>query len=196
MTEIRQPTIAKEVFASRGKFNSILEERLQDGNAASHHIISIDVHEEGFDLTGELNSIGKESFWKEIDKGLKKFDTNEIKLLPRNFLPTNKIAGMEIKKTQPSKQHSNPANFVKSVVKQTENNKRKLPTPPPRADNRSHQRSSRSRSKTRHGKWHDESSRSNSPRRKYRKSPHKCHHHSWHHHHHGHHGHSSLKHYR
>ena len=67
----------------RGKFNSIMEERLFDGKDDDHRIISIDVQHRYFDITGNLTSAGKEDFWKEINKGFKKFDLNEIKLLPR-----------------------------------------------------------------------------------------------------------------
>ena len=71
-----------DIFALRGKFNSILEDRLQaDGNG--QHIISIQVPEVEFDLLGNLNEIRKITFWHEINRGLRKFDMGEITLKPR-----------------------------------------------------------------------------------------------------------------
>ena len=66
----------------RGRFNTILEECLFEG-PDNLHLISIEVDEADFDLTGFLTSTGKETFWKEMDHGFKKFDLGEIKLLPR-----------------------------------------------------------------------------------------------------------------
>ena len=74
-----------EFFSLRGKFNSILKECLLDGNAADHYIISIDIDSSEYDLTGEMTSAGKANFWKEINKGIKKFDDGEISLRPRGF---------------------------------------------------------------------------------------------------------------
>ena len=73
-------TKQQRVVALRGKFNLILEERLLDGNADTHRIMSIKVGLEGFDQSGNLTSSGKEDMWKEINRGMKKYD---IKLLPR-----------------------------------------------------------------------------------------------------------------
>ena len=72
-----------EILDLRNKFNSILETRLFDGDADNHHIISIEVRPEEFDFTGYLTSSGKESFWREMIRGLQKFDLDEIKLKPR-----------------------------------------------------------------------------------------------------------------
>ena len=71
-----------EFFSLRGKFNSILEERLLDGNAADHYIISINIDLIEYDLTGEMTSAGKASFWREINRGIKKFDDGDITLRP------------------------------------------------------------------------------------------------------------------
>ena len=67
----------------RSKFNSILEERLFDGNGEAHRIMSIEVNQREFDITGFLSSIGKEDFWKEIDAAMYKFDQGKITLNPR-----------------------------------------------------------------------------------------------------------------
>ena len=70
----RPKAIAKDIFSNRGKFNLILEERLFDGKESSHFIISIEVPQDEFPITGELSSADKSSFWREISEGLKKFD--------------------------------------------------------------------------------------------------------------------------
>ena len=71
------------IFSLRGKFNSILEERLHDGDADNHHIMSIDVDLNEFDHQGNLTSYGKSLFWREVHRALKKFDRDQIKLKPR-----------------------------------------------------------------------------------------------------------------
>ena len=92
----------------RGKFNSILEERLGDGYDDRHHIMSIEVPLDEFTLLGNLTVPGKISFWKEVDCALKKFDADKITLKPRKFQPT--------------------ASKAKSTTTQ---HRHKLPTPPP-----------------------------------------------------------------
>ena len=57
----------KEAQNLRGKFNSILEERLADQINDSHRIISIEVCPDEFDFTGYLTNYGKQEFWKEIN---------------------------------------------------------------------------------------------------------------------------------
>ena len=92
-------------FMLRGKFNSILEERLLDGDAQQHHIISTDVDPVGYDLTGKLNTSGAADFWFEIAQGLRRFDLNEIKLRLRQYAANKPIPDQQ-------------------------NRRRKLPTPP------------------------------------------------------------------
>ena len=58
----RPKELAKGVLALRGKFNSILEERLLDGNKENHYIMSIDVSEMEFNATGNLSLEGKKTF--------------------------------------------------------------------------------------------------------------------------------------
>ena len=65
-------------FAIRGKFNLILEERIQDGNS-SHCIMSIEVKQDESDRRGNLTAFGKAEFWSEVDKAIKKLDTGSIK---------------------------------------------------------------------------------------------------------------------
>ena len=69
-------------FHLRGKFNSILEESLQDGKCDCHKIMNVEVELSDFDNLGNLLSAGQTHFWKEIDKALKKFDASDIKLRP------------------------------------------------------------------------------------------------------------------
>lgn len=112
---LKRPAVVRldssNIYALRGKFNSILEEHIQDGNADNHYIISIEVDNDNFDLTGNLTTAGQLKFWNEILRGLEKFDTGAIKLKPRKYQPI-----------------APPDRFIKSVVLQ--HNKRKLPTPP------------------------------------------------------------------
>ena len=50
-------------FGLRGKFNSILEERLLDGRSDEHHIMSIVVQLDHFNNVGNLTDAGKQVFW-------------------------------------------------------------------------------------------------------------------------------------
>ena len=61
-------TLFHNVYNLRGKFNSILEERLQDGNAPNHYLMSTDIPEGEFDISGNLTSAGKSMFWNEFNK--------------------------------------------------------------------------------------------------------------------------------
>ena len=77
------PLNKKVHYNNRGKFNSILEERLLDGKEKSHCIMSIEVPLEEFDMRGGLTSSGKRTFWCEVNQALKKLDAAEITLKPR-----------------------------------------------------------------------------------------------------------------
>ena len=70
-------------LALRGHFNSVLEKRLAEG---PDHLclISITLDEADFDMSGYLTSKGKSTFWKEMDRGIMKFDQGEISLMPRS----------------------------------------------------------------------------------------------------------------
>ena len=70
-----------KVLPMRNKFNAALEECVATLND-SFHLVSIEVHEADFDLSGGLTSFGKTTFWKELNRGLKKFDKGEITLKP------------------------------------------------------------------------------------------------------------------
>ena len=76
------PAEVHRVISLRGKFNSVLEERLLDAKG-SHHIMSILVDMTEFDMWGDLTMKGKYNFWREVDRAMKKFDLNEITLNPR-----------------------------------------------------------------------------------------------------------------
>ena len=76
---------ATGVFQLHGKFNSILEDRLLYGNVANHYIMSIEVMTQDFDLSGNLTSAGKASFWLEVIRAMEKFDNNDITLHPRKY---------------------------------------------------------------------------------------------------------------
>ena len=45
--------------------------------------MSIDIPLTEFDRSGGLTTYGQELFWKEVDRALRKFDADKIKLLPR-----------------------------------------------------------------------------------------------------------------
>ena len=81
--------IEGNVFSFRGKFNSILGNRLLDGKAANHYIMSIDGRFDEFDVTGNLLLSGKHTFWCEVTTALEKFDNKSIGLRPRKYLQLN-----------------------------------------------------------------------------------------------------------
>ena len=95
-------------FSLRGKFNSILQERLLDGKDDNHRIMSIDIQPDEFDLQGNLTSAGKAEFWKEVNRAMRKFDNNDITLNPRNFNSKAKAA-------VPESSRDDPKNFVQKV---------------------------------------------------------------------------------
>ena len=107
-----------EIFSLRRKFNSMLEERLLEARE-SHHIISIDVPTDEFDLLGNLSPSGKIKFWREIDRDMTKFDNGLITLKPRDF---NLLNNSKITETNERSRNS------------SDNMHLKLPTPPPRTN--------------------------------------------------------------
>ena len=75
--------------------------------------MSITIAKENYDLLGNPTSVGALQFWREVDTAMKKFDRNEISLLPRNF--------------------NSDGNTHKSKIPENKGKEqRKLPTPPPR----------------------------------------------------------------
>ena len=84
--------------------------------------MSIEVPLNEYDLTGQLLPAGKSRFWKEVDRGMKKFDAGGITLNPRQpqAIPSKQNSLM------PSVKPSPKAVKSKSPVKQ----RRKLPSPP------------------------------------------------------------------
>ena len=124
----------REKFYLHGKFNSILEERLFDGKAEVHRIISIDVPPDEFDRLGNLTSAGKTTFWLENNRGMYKFDTDKIKLKPcKGFNPV-------LSEQNDSRSHmSSPQQ------------RRRLPAPPDRSLSRRDRTRERSSSHRHHG---------------------------------------------
>ena len=57
----------ESMISVQSKFNSILEERLFDGNANNHYLISIDVDLGEFHPDGGLTCTGMELFWKDLN---------------------------------------------------------------------------------------------------------------------------------
>ena len=130
-----------EAFSFTGRFNTLLEQCLLDGNSDNHHIISIDAPLSEFDLCGNLKENGQRSFWREIDWGLKRFMANDIKLKPRAT-----TANANANYIQPKK-------FIKSIVQVHHNHcnePRKLPMPLPLKRRRCSRSWSRSSSKNHH----------------------------------------------
>ena len=60
---IKRPKLSDHLFTMRGKFNAILEDRLLDGNADNHYIVSINIDMNEFDLVGNLTESGKKHLW-------------------------------------------------------------------------------------------------------------------------------------
>ena len=60
MKRLQSISSSYETFSHRGKFNSILEERLHDG--PHHHIMSITIAKENYDLLGNPTSAGALQF--------------------------------------------------------------------------------------------------------------------------------------
>ena len=102
-----------ELFQLRGKFNSILEERIFEDGGDCHKIMSIDVPTSEFDLAGSLLPHGKEIFWKEVSNAMEKFALGKIKLLAR--MSQNLVGLMP---------QGNPRQQIIAAPKH------KLPTPP------------------------------------------------------------------
>ena len=88
----RPKYIKSDFFALRNKFNGILEDRIPDGT--NHYIMSIDVPLNQYDLQGNLTAVGKESFWNEVNRGMKKFNNNEISLKPRLVMAGDRTLGI------------------------------------------------------------------------------------------------------
>ena len=65
------------ILSLRGKFNQALEDNLAIASD-KHHLMSIEIDEEDFDHWGKITQPGMITFWKELDRGLMKFDRNEI----------------------------------------------------------------------------------------------------------------------
>ena len=93
----------------------------------SHRIMSIDVNLDEFDRLGNLTSIGKDNFWKEVDRAIKKFDRGSIKLLPRKFQPLN--AKHTDSNSKSRDEGKSQLSFLNKVAKQYEENERPRHSP-------------------------------------------------------------------
>ena len=84
---LKQPSSKTEfshIISLQGKFNNILEDLLGRATSKlSNFILSIEVDQKEFDISGNLLETGKKYFWRELDSCLKKFDHHEINLKPR-----------------------------------------------------------------------------------------------------------------
>ena len=86
----------RKALALRGKFNSILEERLFNGIDKVHRIMSIEVESNEFDFTGGLTSAGKSDSWREVNRAMWKFDTGAITLMPRKSHQPAALSGNKL----------------------------------------------------------------------------------------------------
>ena len=75
------------VFSLRNKFNNAIEEVIKLSKDDRHRIVSIEIPHGDFDRQGNLNNVGMNILYKEIDRALHKFDEGKIKLLPRGVIP-------------------------------------------------------------------------------------------------------------
>ena len=73
----------QQICSFRGKFNKALEAVLFDSSYKDHYILTINAEPADFVATGDLNGIGKITYWKEVDLCMRKFDKGEINLRPR-----------------------------------------------------------------------------------------------------------------
>ena len=172
------------VFSLRGKFNSILEERLLlDGKDERSRIMSLDVRPDEFDRQGNLTSAGKVLFWKEIDSAIKKLDINKITLRPRPLQ----------NQSSSSEQSKSPAKFVRKMLaehkEQPPSKRFKLMTPPPPKSGEGRNRERHQKSPRRkHSSYNKKSSHHHSDSRlrsrSRRRSSHSRPSHNHHHHHH------------
>ena len=81
----RPKNIVSLAFALRGKFNTILKERLADGYEDRHRIMSIEVQPEDFNVSSHLTIQGMHTFWTEVFKAIEKLDEDKILLKPHGL---------------------------------------------------------------------------------------------------------------
>ena len=120
---------ASRVFSLRNKFNAAMENQILLSNDNNHRIMSIDIKKEEFDRQGNLTSIGKTSFWREVDRAVHKFDWGDIKLLPRK---NNNNDDGKPKPSQNHKETRRPlTQFIKRIRNDYERNARDKGNHPP-----------------------------------------------------------------
>ena len=113
---------ASKIYSLRPKFNSIMEDQLLNSKNKAHRIMSIEVRLDEFDRQGNLTSIGKNNFWREVDHAMAKFHRGEIKLLPRVFQGQNLYdskplpAMQQSEKTSKSQPRKPSTEFIKKIA--------------------------------------------------------------------------------
>ena len=162
------------LFSLRGKFNSILEERIKDSANDRHRIMSIEVRMDEFDRQGNLASAGKADFWREVDQAMSKFDNKKISLLPRPGLNSGNTSS-----------NSRSAAFERVTATSTACGKErnlKLKTPPPapmqQQEARKRKSSSPRRNKHKHNHTISRSRSKSKDRYSHHKSRYDSHYHS------------------
>ena len=170
---------ATRVFSLRNKFNSVIEEQILNSKNNAHRIMSIDVKLDEFDRQGNLTSIGKTTFWREVDCAMKKLDLGDITLLPRKLQPNPKLPPQSIQNTSSRRKPS--MEFMRKVAEQFHSNHRSPIARKRLWSPRKHRRSSsRQRSKSRPRSKPKRNSNYNSHRVNDRRSPSRPHHHHRH----------------
>ena len=113
-TMIRRPITfpqgskAESICSLRRKFNEILNEAVARQGNNILTVKSCDAPEH-FDRSGKLSTLGRKTYWEEIDYLIERFDHNKVKLFPK--LKNNSDHRLLHHDSQP---------------------RRKMPTPPPR----------------------------------------------------------------
>ena len=139
--------LLNNAFNLRGKFNAVLEERLLDGDAENHHIMSIVVQDEYFYNTGELSDNGKAQFWNEVSKAISKFDIGKITLNLRNHQNNAASTNKFVQEIKTSNQDLEKWKKLPTPPKTKRNHSRSAT--PHRLTHRDHKRRCRSHSKER-----------------------------------------------
>ena len=157
-------------FSLRGKFNVVLEERLLDGDAENHHIMSIVVQDEYFYNTGELSDNGKAQFWNEVSKAISKFDIGKLTLNLRNHQNNATSANKFVQEVKTSYQEFKKQKKLLTQPKTKRNHS--CSATPHRSTHRDHKRRCRSHSKQRSSRTYRLRSRSKTRHRRMRSTSH------------------------
>ena len=149
---------AAEIFPLRTKFNSAMEEQIRASKDTRHRIMSIDVPLDEFDRQGNLTNIGKNSFWREVDRAMRKFDIGDIKLIPRGMFLLSEILAVPIDQMkQHSTRTSQPSRAkvtAPSAIRKSPPARKRLWSSPPKSKRSPKRSRSRSKSRNRHRHSH------------------------------------------